>query len=100
MKAIGSIPLRGGDYKLIVEMTQEEWKAVSGSPSAYAKVSIGSTVAVHKVFSRSAMLRDNQEKLAEARQSLRAIANLLEPLEGVVGCDPEFTDSCESSPEA
>jgi hypothetical protein len=50
---------------------------------------VGATVAVGLIYDRLRQLADNQKKLAQVRNQLRAVADLLEPLEGVVGCDAQ-----------
>lgn len=85
MKVIAIVP---GAYqreeKLIVEMTPSELKKIHGE---VVRPDIGMTVAVGTIYDRLSSLRDSQAKLQKVRQQLRAVADLLEPLEGVVGCD-------------
>lgn len=86
MKVIGIIP---GAYqreeKLIVEMTPSELNKIHAGSTVRPEV--GTTVAVGAIYDRLRALQDNQKKLVQVRNQLRAVADLLEPLEAVVGCD-------------
>jgi len=98
MKAIGLIPNGRHGSKLIVEMTEDEWKKIVNDEYSPLNVVVGQTGDVGKVFDRAKRLKQNQGELKKAMQSLRAIADLLEPLEGVVGCDPQpATNEAESN---
>jgi hypothetical protein len=77
------------DDRVLVEMTREELtKVATGVHYPYANMEVGRKYEVDKIWERLSSLSRNQKKLSEARQSLVAIASLLEPLECVVGCDP------------
>lgn len=86
MKVIGIIPARyrSNPDSLLVEMTRDEFANVA---DGVANVEVGTTVDVDKIYNRLRKLKGNQHELAKARAQLRAVADLLEPLEGVVSCD-------------
>lgn len=89
MKVIGIVP---GTYstkavKLIVEMTPEELNHIQGEWVTGKEPFVGMRVQVDKIFKRLRELKENQYQLEKVRAQLRAVADLLEPLEGVVGCD-------------
>lgn len=87
MKVIGLVPSAyRSEEKLIVEMTAAEWNCIT---DVGGDRKVGMTMDVAKVYQRAKSLQQNQATLATARQQLVAIASLLEPLEGVVGCDPQ-----------
>lgn len=101
MKVIGVIPQRyGGSNRLLVEMNQEDWFNIQGKYShTNESVSVGNFVNVSKIYRRIKALEENQSELQKVRQQLRAMADLLEPLEGVVGCDPVEAEQKEDQQE-
>jgi hypothetical protein len=89
MKVIGIVP---GTYttkaaKLIVEMTPEELNHIQGEWVKEKEPVVGMKVEVDEIFKRLRELKENQYQLSKVRAQLRAVADLLEPLEGVVSCD-------------
>jgi hypothetical protein len=88
MKVIGVVP---GPYtneaaRLIVEMTPRELSNIQGEWKT-REPNVGMQVDVHTIFRRLQELKENQDQLSKVRAQLRAVADLLEPLEGVVSCD-------------
>lgn len=98
MKVIAKIPVRFRDDSLVVEMTYNEWKKLAGDAHQGITAEVGTTLNVDKLYDRIKSIERNRDKLASVRQNLIAIASLLEPLEGVVGCDPQpETNEAESN---
>lgn len=90
MKAIGTVPVQTGSDKLLVEMTRDEWNMIAGDLYRQEEAGVGSTVDVAKVYFRAMALEGNKRDLQRARRTLESIARTLEPMEGVVGCEPEM----------
>lgn len=100
MKIIGIIDGRRYYQKYIAEVTLEELTRIAGSPHEI-DAGIGTVVNVHESFSRLANLNGNRETVKKARDSLRALADLMEPLGDVVSLveEPKPEDDDEDGAE-
>lgn len=90
MKIFGRVPARHGDADVLVEMTTEELAMIAYFSRGYSEVRRvndlppGTKIDVAAAYARLSQLDDNRRKLDGAIGSLRAVADTLEPLTGIV----------------
>ena len=105
MKIFGRVPARHGDADVLVQMTTEELAMIAFFSRGYSEarraneLPPGTKIDVDAAYLRLNQLDDNRRKLDAAIGSLRAVADTLEPLTGIVAVPepPKAVATCEET---
>ena len=85
MKIIATIPQTYSVDKYLVEMTEQEIKLLTVTYATTSNwIYVGQEFNVSKRYERLISLENNREKLDKAIKQIRAVADIIEPLESVV----------------